>query len=253
MRTRRGFTLIELLVVIAIIAILAAILFPVFAQARDKARAASCLSNQKQLGLALVMYVQDYDEVYPLFYQGWPKTGWANVIQPYIKSRMMYTCPSRPDRVWEEGNRTENFPGLSFGAGWPIQRMGYGYNFTYGGKGPGDTTPLGFPHSSTGRTATPMAAFEAPAEYIFFSESAPYAPSYFGIELSNSVNMWNWPGPIDSPVSTGEEPEYRHQVGNNNAFADGHAKFFHRQYIRALSSRHHWYVCNENHINYFGL
>ena len=65
-RTRRGFTLIELLVVIAIIAILAAILFPVFAQAREKARNAACLSNCKQLGTAVMLYVQDYDEVYPV-------------------------------------------------------------------------------------------------------------------------------------------------------------------------------------------
>ncbi|HEV2472758.1 MAG TPA: prepilin-type N-terminal cleavage/methylation domain-containing protein, partial [Chthonomonadales bacterium] len=65
MKLRRGFTLIELLVVIAIIAILAAILFPVFAQAREKARAISCLSNEKELGLSVLMYVQDYDENFP--------------------------------------------------------------------------------------------------------------------------------------------------------------------------------------------
>src|SRR5215207_2591903 len=69
---RRGFTLIELLVVIAIIAILAAILFPVFAQAREKARSASCLSNIKQLGLTLQMYAQDYDEIYPGYWQWSP-------------------------------------------------------------------------------------------------------------------------------------------------------------------------------------
>jgi prepilin-type N-terminal cleavage/methylation domain-containing protein len=67
-RSRRGFTLIELLVVIAIIAILAAILFPVFAQARERARAAACLSNMKQIGQAVYMYIQDYDEMMPTFY-----------------------------------------------------------------------------------------------------------------------------------------------------------------------------------------
>ena len=97
---RKGFTLIELLVVIAIIAILAAILFPVFAQAREKARSISCLSNIKQLGLAMFMYVQDYDETFPFSQTNWdpaapypvgpdgktPDGTWRNVIQPYVKN-----------------------------------------------------------------------------------------------------------------------------------------------------------------------
>lgn len=117
-RNRSGFTLIELLVVIAIIAILAAILFPVFAQAREKARGASCISNLKQEALATLQYVQDYDETYPMAfgyganYGGWT-TGYtrpvppdqfadayvwgqsySNAIQPYIKNYQVYTCPS---------------------------------------------------------------------------------------------------------------------------------------------------------------
>lgn len=96
-KPQRGFTLIELLVVIAIIAILAAILFPVFAQAREKARQATCASNFKQIGLALMMYTQDYDETYPeaIFNarSGWYLWSSALCIQPYLKSTQVYQCP----------------------------------------------------------------------------------------------------------------------------------------------------------------
>ena len=121
----RAFTLIELLVVIAIIAILAAILFPVFAQAREKARAISCLSNAKQMGTATYMYVQDYDEtLYPyrtvqsgnqMFNPDWaspnvasgPYAGastgnrifWAQLVQPYVKNDNLFKCPSNPGGI----------------------------------------------------------------------------------------------------------------------------------------------------------
>jgi len=90
-----GFTLIELLVVIDIIAILAAILFPVFAKVREKARQTSCASNQKQIGLAIMQYVQDFDETYPKGHN-WSNriSGWAGQIYPYIKSAAVFTCPS---------------------------------------------------------------------------------------------------------------------------------------------------------------
>ncbi|HAZ64218.1 MAG TPA: hypothetical protein DCZ72_11505 [Armatimonadetes bacterium] len=98
MKHRRAFTLIELLVVIAIIAILAAILFPVFAKAREKARQASCSSNEKQLALAMLQYAQDYDELLP---RGWtaatadaPSRDWSNDVDPYIKSKEVWKCPS---------------------------------------------------------------------------------------------------------------------------------------------------------------
>lgn len=92
-----GFTLIELLVVIAIIAIIAAILFPVFARARENARRTSCLSNLKQIGLGTMMYVQDYDEVFPLQYSiGASNYFWQSLIGPYVKNGQIFYCPSSP-------------------------------------------------------------------------------------------------------------------------------------------------------------
>src|SRR5947209_11639065 len=128
MGRKRAFTLIELLVVIAIIAILAAILFPVFAQAREKARQASCLSNLKQIGQGYLMYLQDYDEQFPLdtqsptrignvywsppnlvttqrtdAYLSWYQTQGANVLYPYLKNYQVWACPS--------GSLKQGFPG----------------------------------------------------------------------------------------------------------------------------------------------
>lgn len=94
MKSIKGFTLIELLVVIAIIAILAAILFPVFAQAREKARAISCLSNSKQLGLSIDIYNQDNDEAGPTGSDNWAHAdGWAGQVMPYVKSVQVFRCP----------------------------------------------------------------------------------------------------------------------------------------------------------------
>lgn len=146
---RSAFTLIELLVVIAIIAILAAILFPVFAQARESARMSSCLSNMKQLGLSWNMYAQDYDEVYPLSRSVgypdnsrgdcgvWPeqvmdtgtkKLTWKDETQPYIKNKQIYRCPSNPNNdVQAEG--TDREMKISYGTngvvmwGWAPLRM----------------------------------------------------------------------------------------------------------------------------------
>jgi prepilin-type N-terminal cleavage/methylation domain-containing protein/prepilin-type processing-associated H-X9-DG protein len=111
---KRGFTLIELLVVIAIIAILAAILFPVFARAREKARQTACLSNVKQLALGCHMYAQDYDERFPCVqhrYGHSPTRFWFQVIQPYVMNEQVVVCPSEP--------------GTTPGYGWNYPHAGY--------------------------------------------------------------------------------------------------------------------------------
>src|SRR5437870_12469206 len=114
---RRGFTLIELLVVIAIIAILAAILFPVFAQAREKARGASCLSNMKQTATAILMYSEDYDET-QVHSQDWTSfarpdlngSSFSGLLQPYVKNRQIFICPSNKRRQQQGLDWNYNVP-----------------------------------------------------------------------------------------------------------------------------------------------
>ena len=118
-RRKNAFTLIELLVVIAIIAILAAILFPVFAQAREKARAISCTSNLKQLGTAFQMYVQDYDETYPFGLDKDWHDSWAVTTQPYIKNTGIIRCPDDTFTVAS---------GWGYEWGWAGIPMSYGAN-----------------------------------------------------------------------------------------------------------------------------
>lgn len=108
-RVSRGFTLIELLVVIAIIAILAAILFPVFAKAREAARKTSCQNNEKQIGTSMQMYVQDYDEMYPGRSQA--QGHWGYAVMPYIKNFNVFQCPSNPAK----NNNATGGPDLASG------------------------------------------------------------------------------------------------------------------------------------------
>ncbi|MBC8139423.1 MAG: prepilin-type N-terminal cleavage/methylation domain-containing protein [Fibrella sp.] len=171
-RNRRGFTLIELLVVIAIIAILAAILFPVFAQAREKARQASCLSNLKQIGVAWLMYAQDYDEVIPparaytvagvlyawdaAFYTLPPRQDPAGgLIQPYMKNTAVGDCPSAADIPVLLGNTNA-----------------YALNYTYPYY-PRYPAPSSI--NAAGYLPTSLAGFDQPAETIVLAD-AVYVP-----------------------------------------------------------------------------
>jgi len=132
MRGRRdGFTLIELLVVIAIIAILAAILFPVFARAREKARETSCSSQLRQLGLGLHMYAQDYDEEFPFdSYIGNPHPMLCSGVWPYVRNRNLFYCPSA--RALEAGAQSTQYQGppdsvIGSDANWAAYRITYKY------------------------------------------------------------------------------------------------------------------------------
>jgi len=131
MRHESGFTLIELLVVIAIIAILAAILFPVFARAREKARETSCSSQLRQLGLGLHVYAQDYDEQFPFdSYMGNPHPMLCNGLWPYVRNRNLFYCPSA--KALEAGAQSTQYQGppdsvIDSDANWAAYRITYKY------------------------------------------------------------------------------------------------------------------------------
>jgi len=240
---KKGFTLIELLVVIAIIAILAAILFPVFAQARDKARGASCLSNCKQIGLSYHMYVQDYDERVPVhcnqtgsptgvdkYLENSCYPGWiSNVLRPYEKSPDIYYCPSKnvtDAQAWfvePRHNPTVNQAdplnpkGVNPG-------KGRGITYTYNENGWGhQVSPL------AGRSE---AALQEPANLAVIWDSInPWTDCWFS---NRPCSIWNqrdlcwYYGKLPGMSGcAGKDPKSTawHQGGQNFVFFDGHAKF----------------------------
>jgi prepilin-type N-terminal cleavage/methylation domain-containing protein/prepilin-type processing-associated H-X9-DG protein len=170
----RGFTLIELLVVIAIIAILAAILFPVFAQAREKARQTACLSNTKQLALGVYMYAQDYDETLPVAgYNQQCRGRWQWQIYPYVKNEQMFTCPNIAQQPWKatiNNNFTCNASGprpqttgMVLGQ---VDRGGYGWNYALHGDS-GDVTGSALDNAP----GYSLAAIAKPADTIIIGET----------------------------------------------------------------------------------
>jgi prepilin-type N-terminal cleavage/methylation domain-containing protein/prepilin-type processing-associated H-X9-DG protein len=209
-RQRLGFTLIELLVVIAIIAILAAILFPVFAQARAKARQAACLSNSKQLGLALYMYAQDYDETLPpetFNYDDDNQTVYA-LVQPYTKNLEIWTCPSMRT-VLSEAQVPTN--GVVNDRAWWIWAAGQwkpgsiGMNLSVFPWGDGKTMNAG--PGNAGRTCA-LATVSRPADTICFFDS-----------------RWVGARGIDAiAIDIGIPASKRHCNTANFVFADGHAR-----------------------------
>ncbi len=159
-RPRAGFTLIELLVVIAIIAILAAILFPVFAKAREKARQTSCGSNEKQVGLAILQYTQDYDEQFP---NGYPdaQIGWAGQILSYVKNSGVFKCPddsTSVDGVYTPVSYAFNLNLIVVGgAGEPLQMLNGPANTVMACEISGDQADVADPSEGTSGYTVPPA------------------------------------------------------------------------------------------------
>ena len=213
---RPGFTLIELLVVIAIIAILASILFPVFAQAREKARSTQCLSNTRQMGNALNMYLQDYDETFHKgaglrtpaqhgFGSHTSLDGWENwpwFYGPYVKNISIFDCSSTPDQLL-------NLTGSNWG-----NDGNYGYNYS------GLTRDQGTPPRV-------LAEIDRPADvFVFFDSGDPQVRAgtnnfpglleELDLNLNCDANQWN--------NGYSKEGALRHQTRCNITYADGHAK-----------------------------
>lgn len=228
MKINKAFTLIELLVVIAIIAILAAILFPVFAQARTKARQTSDLSNLKQLSLGWLMYVQDYDEtVMPSGLQT-ALTAGVRVQYWYAAVRSGAAFGSAPDLGEQSGLlwpylKNASILGDPAASGLPVStlwgRVHYGYNVCYLG-GYGTFAHPGGPMPGWTQNPASMAAIEVPADTLVFANNALWNT----VENRPTLHPWAWPP--SSRAGATPTIHARHNQKANVAFADGHAKAF---------------------------
>jgi prepilin-type N-terminal cleavage/methylation domain-containing protein/prepilin-type processing-associated H-X9-DG protein len=218
----KAFTLIELLVVIAIIAILAAILFPVFAKVREKARSASCQSNEKQIGLGLAQYIQDFDETYPTFTQAdrnGNKVGWQIRIQPYLKNVAVFKCPSSDNTYTVDGGdgATPN----PAGGNYPRILADYsgnvnGYNSSspsaqsHQSWAPWDTSPNGLtPFAGAASPGVSLATIDSPSSTISVFEATGLAAGF---------TTFDYGAPNNTGLFAG------HTTFSNYLFADGHVK-----------------------------
>ena len=199
-----AFTLIELLVVIAIIAILAAILFPVFARARENARRSSCQSNLKQIGLGILQYSQDYDEMMPAVSLA-GNIRWEDMVQPYIKSRQLFVCPSNTSTVFFAGT-TGNWFNHYLGNGNNNAGASAGTGFNY--RRPMDATIFTSAPADPERSVTSLAEIQAPAQAILVSETNG---------TRNSSNVY-------STSAAGGLVFTNHLGTTNYLFSDGHVK-----------------------------
>ena len=220
-KSRRAFTLIELLVVIAIIAILAAILFPVFAQAREKARETACMSNMRQIGMAVRMYVQDNEEAFPVFqaYNTIPPPnmpghkGVEDELKPYTKSRDLFRCPDDTGSPYQKAAvpAASNYRD-AYGSSYHFTRACYtivpGPDGSYENDAPISNPP-------TVSTVVTDAMFQFPAETrIMRDEMFPW--------FSSDKDVANQYGYV------GGSPDYYqqwHPRGGSFVYADGHSKF----------------------------
>lgn len=227
---RRGFTLIELLVVIAIIAILAAILFPVFARAREKARQASCQSNLKQIALGFLMYVNDADEKLPVWapwcwgYAGRGRPWWAQ-IEPYIKNKQIFACPS----ATVAGN-IRGACGTCLPYGFEVPALNYGYNeyMSHGGA------PCCVPDARAAKLVT----WDKPVQTYLVGDSKcslTWGDDSEGYLFRVAYPRWGGCVACQGNVPADKGAYAQHNGGSNIAFLDGHVKWMQWSQIKRVA------------------
>jgi len=229
---KRAFTLIELLVVIAIIAILAAILFPVFATAREKARQTQCASNLKQIGIAITMYTADYDECFPMsqFVEGSNKVSWRQVIQPYIKSTGLMICPDNPNNQTVIAAAVGGYPAINISYAGNTNEQG-----VYAQPSPFWTySPFSDPGYSA--LAVPITVVVAPDQFITVLESVASRVAFDLGDAGYSVGNAGCAVPAGSSQVPTWSCLYAGHTGlTNYLFCDGHVKA-----LTSMKTQNYW-------------